>query len=56
MTNPIGSKAASVLGSARQTLKQMAEAAAKPPEEKAASPETPPHVKSRQGRTLDRYA
>ncbi|MEU4692809.1 hypothetical protein [Actinoplanes sp. NPDC023714] len=56
MTNPIGSKAASVLGSARQTLKQMAEAAAKPPEEKAPEQPAPSPVKSRQGRTLDRYA
>ena len=56
MTNPIGSKTASVLGSARQSLKQMAEAAAKPPEEKPAEQQAPAPAKSRQGRTLDRYA
>ena len=70
MTNPIGSnassaaaKAASVFGNARQALKSMAEAAvssegspaAKAAEDVVESP-APSPVKSRQGRTLDRYA
>jgi hypothetical protein len=71
MTNPIGSngssaaaKAVSVFGNARQALKSMAEAATSGPEGDTGSaaaeavPESPAPspVKSRQGRTLDRYA
>jgi hypothetical protein len=66
MTNPIGgnaapaaaAKAASIFGSARQTLRAMAEAASQPGEKAAPEPaaDAPAHVKSRQGRTLDRYA
>ena len=68
MTNPIGSnassaaaKAASIFGNARQALKSMAEAATAGPDsetgpEPAAESPAPSPVKSRQGRTLDRYA
>jgi hypothetical protein len=67
MTNPIGgnatsaaaAKAASVFGSARQTLKAMAEAASAPAADRPAvetAAGAPEHVRSRQGRTLDRYA